>query len=175
MSKTATTLELMKSSWHVLMRDKPLLLFPVISGIACILVLLTFVAPAIGLLPGGLRGSLQGSADFLEYVLLFCYYLCNFFVILYFNAALVAFVDARLRGGEPTLRGSLREAAECLPQIAAWAIVSSTVGLVLKVLESRTGFLGRIVIAIVGSHGSRHRDRTARALGRRRVGLPARG
>ena len=150
MSKTATTWELMKSSWRVLMRDKALLLFPVISGVACILVLLTFIAPAIGLLPGGLRSGFQGSENVLEYVLLFCYYLCNFFVIFYFNAALVAFVDARLRGGEPTLRGSLREAAECLPQIAAWAIVSSTVGLVLKILESRAGFLGRIVIAIVG-------------------------
>jgi Family of unknown function (DUF6159) len=71
-------------------------------------------------------------------------------VIFYFNAALVAFVVARLRGGEPTLGGSLREAAACLPQIAAWAIVASTVGVVLKALESRAGFLGRIVIAIVG-------------------------
>jgi hypothetical protein len=127
-----------------------LLLFPVISGVACILVLVTFIVPAIGLLPGGLRGNLRGSAAFWEYVLLFCYYVCNFFVIFYFNAALVAFVVERLRGGEPTLRGSLREAAECLPQIAAWAIVASTVGVVLKILESRAGFLGRIVIAIVG-------------------------
>jgi len=150
MSKTATTWELMKSSWHVLMHDKSLLLFPVISGVACILVLLTFIAPAIGLLPGGLRDSLRGNASILEYVLLFCYYVCNFFVIFYFNAALVAFVVTRLEGGEPTLRGSLREATECLPQIAAWAIVASTVGIVLKVLESRTGFLGRIVIAIIG-------------------------
>jgi hypothetical protein len=150
MSKTATTWELMKSSWRVLMRDKTLLLFPAISGIACILVMLTFIAPAIGLLPGGLRGSLRGGASVLEYVLLFCYYVCNFFVIFYFNAALVAFVVTRLRGGEPTLRDSLREATECLPQIAAWAILASTVGLVLKILESRTGFLGKIVIAIVG-------------------------
>ena len=43
MSKTATTWELMKASWHVLMRDKALLLFPVVSGIACFLVLLTFI------------------------------------------------------------------------------------------------------------------------------------
>lgn len=55
-----------------------------------------------------------------------------------------------LDGGEPTLRGSLRAATERLPQIAAWAIVASTVGIILKVLESRAGFLGRIVIAIVG-------------------------
>jgi hypothetical protein len=150
MSKTATTWELMKSSWHVLMRDKVLLLFPAISAVACILVLVTFIVPAIALLPAGLRGTLRGNAQVWEYALLFCYYVCNFFVVFYFNAALVAFVAERLRGGEPTLGGSLREAAECLPQIAAWAIVSSTVGIVLKMLESRAGFLGRFVIMIVG-------------------------
>ena len=38
MSKTATTWQLMKASWHVLMQDKALLVFPVVSGIACFLV-----------------------------------------------------------------------------------------------------------------------------------------
>jgi hypothetical protein len=32
MTKTETTWELIKSSWRVLMRDKELLLFPLISG-----------------------------------------------------------------------------------------------------------------------------------------------
>ncbi len=149
MGKTANTWELMKSSWRVLMRDKALLLFPVISGVACFLVLLTFILPALGIFHGGMS-TVARSTSVLGYVLLFGYYLCNFFVIFFFNAALVAFVVERMKGGEPTLAGSLREAVACAPQIAAWAVVAATVGVVFKVLESRLGFLARIVIAIVG-------------------------
>lgn len=150
MSKAATTWELMKSSWRVLMRDKVLLVFPVVSGVACFLVLLTFILPAIGLSGRGIGGLEQGAGGIAGYVLLFCFYLCSFFVVFYFNAALVDFVTTRLRGGEPTLAASLRVANACLPQIAMWALVSATVGVILKALESRAGWLGRIVIALVG-------------------------
>jgi hypothetical protein len=132
------------------MRDKALLAFPVISGIACFLVLLTFILPAIGVSAAGMGGLFSGERQVAGYALLFCYYLCNFFVVFFFNAALVDFVMTRMRGGEPTLGGSMRAAAACLPQIAAWAVISSTVGVVLKALESRAGFLGRLVISLVG-------------------------
>jgi hypothetical protein len=150
MSKTATTWELMKASWRVLMRDKALLLFPVVSGVACFLVLLTFVVPALGLGAAGQGNLFRGQGGVLGYVLLFCYYLCNFFVVFFFNAALVEFVVTRMHGGEPSIGASLRAAAACMPQIAAWAVVSSTVGVVLKALEGRAGLLGRLVVSLVG-------------------------
>ena len=103
MGKTATTWELMKASWHVLMRDKALLVFPVVSGVACFLVLLTFVVPALGLGAAGQGNLFRGQAGVLGYVLLFCYYLCNFFVVFFFNAALVDFVVTRMHGGEPSI------------------------------------------------------------------------
>lgn len=150
MSKSANTWELMKSSWHVLMRDKVLLVFPVVSAIACLLVLVTFIVPVLGLGGGGMRSLARGTGGVGGYVLLFCYYMCNFFVVFFFNAALVDFVTTRIRGGEPTVGSSLRTAVACLPQIAAWAVIASTVGVLLKALESRSGLLGRIVISLVG-------------------------
>ena len=39
MSKNALTWDLMKSSWHVLMRDRSLLVFLLVSGICCLLVM----------------------------------------------------------------------------------------------------------------------------------------
>jgi len=146
MGKIATTWQLMKDAWGVLMRDKELLLFPVASGIATFLVLVTFILPFAGAAVWETKGT--GNAVF--YAVLFCYYVCNFFVIVYFNAALVAHVVTRLRGGEPTIGQSLGAATACIPQIAAWAVVSSTVGVVLRWLSERAGFLGRIAIAIVG-------------------------
>jgi hypothetical protein len=150
MSKTATTWELMKASWRVLMRDKALLVFPVVSGVACFLVLLTFVVPALGLGAAGQGNLLRGQGGVLGYVFLFSYYLCNFFVVFFFNAALVDFVVTRMRSGEPSIGASLRAAAACVPQIAAWAVLSATVGVVLKALEGRAGLLGRLAVSLVG-------------------------
>ena len=47
MGKFATTWGLMKDAWGMLMRDKALMLFPVVSSIACMLVLVTFIAYAL--------------------------------------------------------------------------------------------------------------------------------
>ncbi len=150
MGKIATTWQLMKDSWHVLMRDKALLVFPLVSGLACFLVFLAFVGPFIGVnVMGVTRGTGSGSEG-LYYVVGFCYYLCNFFVVIYFNAALVDFVVTRMRGGEPSVGASLRAASSRLPQIAAWAVLSATVGVILQALSSRAGFLAKIVISIVG-------------------------
>ena len=55
-----------------------------------------------------------------------------------------------MRGGEPTLGQSLGAATACIAQIAAWALVSATVGVLLKWLSERAGFLGQIAVAIVG-------------------------
>jgi hypothetical protein len=118
MSKTANTWELMKASWALLMRDPVLLLFPVIAGAACFLVLLTFIVPAFGLGGAGMRSLAHGYGGAAGYLLLFCYYVCNFFVVFFFNAALVDFVATRLAGGTPTVGGSLRAAVACMPQIA---------------------------------------------------------
>lgn len=150
MSKTATTWQLMKDSWRVLMRDKSLLLFPITSAVASFLVLLTFVAPFVGANVLGVHRAAQGEDDVVTYVVLFAFYLCNFFVVVFFNAALVDFVVTRLRGGAPTLRGSLRAAAACLPQIAAWSLIAATVGVLLKALSERAGLVGKIAISVVG-------------------------
>ena len=96
------------------------------------------------------RGILRGQSEALMYVLLFCFYLCNFFVVVFFNAALVDFVVTRLRGGEPTIGGSLRAAVACLPQIALWSLISATIGIVLEWLSERAGFIARIAVSLVG-------------------------
>jgi hypothetical protein len=149
MSRTALTWQLMKSSWHVLMRDKSLLVFPLVSGVCCLLVMATFLVPTITLF-GSVGGTFHGTSDVTGYALLFGFYVCTFFVIYFCNAALIDFVVTRVRGGEPTVRDSLRAAIACLPQIALWSIVSSTIGTLLKIIESRSGFLGRIVTSLVG-------------------------
>lgn len=148
MGRLATTWELMKSSWRILLQDKPLLLLPLVSGLAGLLVLAAFIVPFISTGAGGWRG--ESTPTLTTYIVGFCYYLCNFFVIYFFNAALVDYVVTRLRGDEPTIGNSLREAASCAPQIAMWAVAAATVGVVLQTIQSRAGFLGKLVAGFLG-------------------------
>lgn len=139
---------LARQSWQVLMLDKGLLVFPLLSGISCILVLASFAA---GIWGSGMaqRDDIAGEAA--SWVILFAYYFANYFVIVFFNSALVACAIIRFRGGEPTVRDGMRAAGERLAQIMAWALLAATVGVVLRIIESRVKVVGQIVTALLGA------------------------
>jgi hypothetical protein len=141
-------LALAAQSWRVLMLDKSLLLFPLASGIACFVVLASFIG---GGWAAGLGREDRQVSQALSFVLLFGWYFANYFVIVYFNSALVACAMIRFRGGSPKLADGLRAARERLGQIVAWAFFAASVGVVLRIVAERVGFLGKIVIALLGA------------------------
>lgn len=139
---------LARQSWRVLMLDKELLVFPLVSGIACALVLATFIA---GVFATGIARGETAPDEATTWVLLFAYYFANYFVIVFFNSALVACAMIRFQGGDPTVADGLRAATARLPQILAWVLLAATVGIVLRALQERFALLGRIVIALLGA------------------------
>jgi hypothetical protein len=143
MGRIATTIELAKASWSVLKADKELMVLPVLSGLASIVVAATFLIPT-----GFWRGS--ESVGTVEYILLAALYLAMAFVTIFFNTALVYAANERLSGGDPTIGSALGGAAKHVPQIFVWAAISATVSVILKSLQERAGFLGQIVIGLVG-------------------------
>lgn len=143
--------ELAKQSFKVLRLDKELLLFPLLSGIACLIVLASFAAPLWNSeYAKVVLEDRQAPQDPLAYVLLFAFYFVNYFVIVFFNSALVACAIIRFRGGNPTLGDGLRAATERLPQILGWAAVSATIGVILKAIESRSERAGQVVAGLMG-------------------------
>jgi len=143
--------DLAKQSWRVLMLDKELLLFPLLSGISCILVLASFAVPLWS--TGYVETVLNEEApaqDVLSWVLLFCFYVVNYFVIVFFNSALVACAIIRFRGGDPTVSDGLRAAGQRLPVIFGWSLLAATVGVLLKAIESRSERVGQIVVSVLG-------------------------
>src|SRR5579859_6177568 len=135
-------------SLRVLMLDKSLLVFPLLSGVASFLVLASFVG---GIWASGYSSHGDAMADTAAWALLFAYYFASYFVIVFFNSALVACAMIRFRGGSPTLADGMRAARERAPQIVAWAFFAATVGVLLRIIAERVGFLGRIVIALLGA------------------------
>jgi len=151
-ARIANGWELAKESFRVLRIDKELMVFPLVSGIACLLVLASFALPLWNS-PYAKVVLDEGPAldDPVAYVILFAFYLVNYFVILFFNSALVACAIIRFKGGDPTVADGFRAASNRLPQIFAWALVSATVGLVLRVIESRSERVGQIAAALLGA------------------------
>src|SRR5690606_14657987 len=82
-------------------------------------------------------------------VLGFAFYLTTTFVIVFFNTALVCCAMTRFAGGDPTLGSGLSAAVERLPQILGWALLTATVGTILRTVEERVPLVGRIVIGFI--------------------------
>jgi ABC-type multidrug transport system fused ATPase/permease subunit len=154
--RVATGWELAQQSWRVLQRDKELLVFPLMSGIACVLVMASFVIPlwTTGFVDDVMAERAANDGGQLRQVLgvaiLFVYYFLNYFVIVFFNSALIACAIIRFKGGNPNLRDGFSAATSLLPQIAGWAAVAATVGVVLRVIESRSEKVGQIVAGLMG-------------------------
>ena len=137
---------LLRASWDVLRADRELLLLPAVSFVAIVIVtaIVGGLAWASGL--GRDRESLRP----LDYVFLAILYFVVYFVAIFTNAAVVGAATIRLGGGDPTLRDGLRLAGSKTGKIVVWAAISATVGLILRSLEERLGFLGDIVIGLIG-------------------------
>ncbi|MFA4850671.1 MAG: DUF6159 family protein [Methanoregula sp.] len=138
---------LVKTSWNILMDDKKLLIFPVLSGIVSLIVLLTFALPLL-FTDSFMSNSEVGPIMF--YGLLFVFYVVSYFVVIFFNTALITCVSARLNGKEATIGDGLSNAMRHFGSILAWALISATVGLILQALEEKFGFIGQIAGALVG-------------------------
>lgn len=146
--KFANGLALAGQAWRVLMLDRELLIFPLLSGIACFLLLATFIGAAFA---AGFKVRDPQQIEVVYWVGLFLYYFVNYFIIVFFNCALVACAMIRFRGGDPTVADGMKAARERLGLIAAWALVAATVGVILRMIEERVGFLGKIVTMILGA------------------------
>ena len=138
--------ELVKASWRILMEDKKLLAFPIMSGIVTLLVIATFVVPLI--ISNGAYSLATDSVTGI--VLLFLFYLGCYFVVIFFNVGLISCVHAKLNGKDMTIREGLSAAGRHLGSIVAWAVIAATVGLILHMIEDRAGLLGQIATAVVG-------------------------
>jgi uncharacterized membrane protein YeaQ/YmgE (transglycosylase-associated protein family) len=150
--RISNSFSLARSSWDVLRRDKRFVLFPMISGIGCLLVTISFAIPiAIVAMQGGINVQADNRPPWWTYLVAFAFYFCNYFVIVFCNSALVSCALMRFAGEEPTVRDGFSAAAARMPQILAWALVSATVGVLLKMIENAHEKAGQFISMILGT------------------------
>jgi hypothetical protein len=147
-SRISRSFQLVKESFRILAQDKEILLYPVISGILILLVVASFILPALAL---GITGQVMQAGYPALLIGLFVFYLVSTFIAVFFNAALIAAAKIRLEGGNPTFRDGIRAASSKVWQIFLWALISATVGLVLNIVSSKGGTAGRVAAAGIGA------------------------
>lgn len=148
--RLARSWELTKASLAVLSADKELLVYPLLSGLASMLVLATFAIPALLAGIGDRLASGEDGARVLGTIVAFAFYVTQYFVILFCNTALVGAAMIRLRGGDPSVGDGFKVAFARLGTILGYAVVSATVGMLLRALAQRGGALGRIASSMFG-------------------------
>lgn len=120
---------LVLKSWHVLKKDRELLLLPLIGAVVSLVALAVMVFFALLLLSAGEVAMAFG--------LFAIYYFIAVVISEFFNAALVAGALERFGGGDPTVRSSLAKAASRLGAIIGWGLLSAAVGLIIGAIRGR--------------------------------------
>lgn len=141
--------ELVKASAGVLRSDKELLIFPIISSIGLLLVTAVFIIPFFA--GAAFDAAFFDNFDLAGILVLFAYYIVQYTVIFFANTALVGAALIRLRGGDPTVRDGIEIAIKNFGAILGYALISATVGVVLRMISDRSKTLGRIVVSLIGT------------------------
>ena len=139
---------LIKSSAKVLEADRELFVFPILSGIAVLLLTVVFFVPMLLVGYFG-RVSAQGL-QIVDYLILFLFYLIQYLMIFFCNTALVGAALIRIRGGDPTVKDGLKIASDRFTSIFFYALIASTVGMLLSLIKERGNTLSKIVVSLVG-------------------------
>lgn len=147
MQRLRNSWALTKASWAILMADKELLIFPIISFLASAVVVLTFMLPMV------LTGMLESfiGIPVLSTVVMFLFYMVLYTVTIFCNAAIVGAAHIRLKGGDPTVRDGLSIAFEHIGPILGYAAISATVGMILRSISEKSGTLGRMIVSVIGA------------------------
>jgi len=168
MSRFIRSWELLKCSVSVVGSNRKLLLFPIVITILMVVISLFVIAP-IALWHTGhgytesahwqtvahrwVAWDAEGknvSVNPAGYALLAGIYLVSTFLATFFNVAFYSQILNALRGRPVSVSGGLRVASARWKAIIAWSLFAGLVGLIIKGLEERVGFIGRWIIRLIG-------------------------
>ena len=137
------------NSFKVLKENKQLIVFPVLSGISLMLILGSF-ATVILAAAGWDVDQVEDPGQTTSVVFLFLYYLVNYFVVVFFNTALVHCTRLYFQGEEVTIEKGLRFSLSRIGTIFAWSMFAATIGTILKLIEENVGWLGKLIVSLIG-------------------------
>lgn len=153
--KFKASFEIVKKSWAILNMDKEVMWFPVLSFIANLILNSIFVYV---LFFSDLRnldlfhtGDISIRNKIIEYIIYFVYYLLVFLITNYFITGIYLITNARINGKNLSFSEGIKGANKYFRKIFIWSLISSTVGLILRIISDKSKLVGKIVVAIFGA------------------------
>jgi hypothetical protein len=137
------------NSMKVLKENKQLIIFPILSGVSIILILGSFGTAVLASAGWDVHeiGTISTAGN---YALIFAFYIVNYFIVVFFNTALVHCSSLYFKGEEVTVNKGLQFSMSRIGAIFSWTVFAGTVGAILKIIQENVGSLGKIITSIVG-------------------------
>jgi Family of unknown function (DUF6159) len=149
----ANSKQLAGASWGVLKQDRELMAIPVIGAAIC-----GGIAAVIGVVvystldtTTDAAGQSSTQANPAALALLIVGVLIISVISQLVAGALVAGANERFEGGNPTIGSSFSKAMTRLGPITGWTLTNATVGTFLNALRDKAGFLGDLVVGMIGA------------------------
>jgi hypothetical protein len=137
------------NSFKVLKENKELIIFPILSGISLVLVMGSFVVAAFAASNWDIE-SINTENEATNYFIVFLFYLVNYFIIVFFNTALIHCTRSYFNGEKVSVSDGLKFAFSRIGAIFSWAVVAATVGMILRAIQENVGWLGKIITGFIG-------------------------
>lgn len=137
------------NSFKVLKENKQLIIFPLLSGISILLVMGSFVLAFFGYFTGNDETAAE-PGTLTIYLVMFLFYLVNYFIVVFFNMALIHCTRLYFRGEEVSVNAGLRFSISRIGAIFSWSLFAATVGTILKIIQEESGIIGKIITGIIG-------------------------
>jgi hypothetical protein len=136
-------------SFSVLKENKSLIIFPILSAISMILIFGSVIT-------GVLASNEWNVSNFdvqnktLGYIFVFLFYLVNYFIVVFFNMALIHCTHLYFTGQKPTVSDGLRFSVSRIGAIFSWSVLAAIVGTVLRIIQENVGSIGKIITGLIG-------------------------
>ena len=137
------------NSFKVLKANKQLIIFPFLSGISLVLIMGSFFVAILGA-NGWNFDNMENIGTIGYYLILLGFYVINYFVVVFFNMALIHCTRLYFRGEEVSINAGLRFSLSRIGTIFSWALFAGTVGTILRIIQEESGIIGKIITGILG-------------------------
>jgi hypothetical protein len=144
--------KLTKTSFKVLKENKQLIVFPILSGASIVLLMGSFTVvllAAYGWDMENVSDREEGNA-LIAILGTFIFYLINYFVVIFFNMALIHCTRMYFNGEEVSIKKGIQFSVSRIGAIFAWSLFAATIGTLLRMLQENFGWIGRIITAVLG-------------------------
>lgn len=137
------------NSFKVLRANPKLIIFPILSILALVLIMGSFVVATLAAF-GWDIDNIEEPRSAVTYLLLFGYYVVNYFIVVFFNMALIHCTSLYFKGEEVTLKKGIDFSMSRLGSIFAWAVFAACVGTILKIIQENLGAIGKFLTGLIG-------------------------